>query len=651
MSGICGLFNLDDKPVTEAELRAMTAMLERRGPDATRQWNDGPVGLGHTLLITTPELQFERQPFVHADTGCVVSADVRLDNRDALIAALVPGREPGTIGDAELILTAYLHWGEACLDRLLGDFAFAIWNTRQRILFCARDHCGMRPFYYHHRPGLHFVFASDARSILVLPQVPYRLNQGRIADFLVQELEWIDYTSTFFDDVYRLPPGHKATVTPAGLVIAEYWRPEPGQEPGPVTDDDYRAGFLEVFTQAVEARLRAPANTVGAMLSGGMDSGSVVAVAKDILASRGNGPLHTYSGTAKAESHHSELAEIDAITAATSMSSISPTKIYVDDLRAPIDSMIMGDEEPFDGQMMLHKAIYRAARSDGRRVVLDGAAGDVTLGGGSHIVRLLRKGQWHLAFTEIAALEKFWGCDPSLSSFVRYTRSAFAPEFAKKLARRLRRKSRVELCLANSLISREFAQSVHIDDRITRLQQLFSTQGSPDYFVERCDAIRPNMTGGRERYSRVAAAAAIEASDPFLDRRVIDYCARLPGRFRLKDGWPKVILRDLMEGRLPYEVRWCRGKRHVGWLFNDAVTKAAFSRGDLSLSILREYLGDYVDQAALTAAWQAFEADGEGEPINTAFVLSMWLRGAADRPNWLELHNAKSLAKRDGLTA
>ncbi len=98
MSGICGLFNLDDKPVAEAELAAMTAMLEQRGPDATRQWHDGPVGLGHTLLATTPELLFERQPFKHGDTGCVITADVRLDNREELIAALVPSREAGSIG-------------------------------------------------------------------------------------------------------------------------------------------------------------------------------------------------------------------------------------------------------------------------------------------------------------------------------------------------------------------------------------------------------------------------------------------------------------------------------------------------------------------------------------------------------------------------
>ncbi len=183
-------------------------------------------------------------------------------------------------------MRAYLKWSDGCVDRLLGDFAFAIWDPRRRMLFCARDHSGMRPLYYHHVHGQHFLFASDARAILVLPKVPYQVNQGRIADFLVPQLEWIDYTSTFFEGVCRLPPGHTATVTPAGVDVVEYWKPEPQRGLTPLSDEDYAEGFLDVFTCAVKARLRAPENIVGSMLSVGMDSGSVVAVAREILRAR-----------------------------------------------------------------------------------------------------------------------------------------------------------------------------------------------------------------------------------------------------------------------------------------------------------------------------------------------------------------------------
>jgi asparagine synthase (glutamine-hydrolysing) len=203
MSGICGLFNLDAAPAVEVDLQSMTAMLERRGPGGTGHWHEGPVGLGHTLLATTPESLFEHQPFRHSATGCVITADVRLDNRAELLAALNLSSRAAATGDAELILLAYLEWSDRCLDRLLGDFAFAIWDPRHKKLLCARDHFGMRPFYYHHAPREGFRFASDARAILVLPQVPYQVSQGRIADFLVPQLEWIDYTSTFFEHNFR----------------------------------------------------------------------------------------------------------------------------------------------------------------------------------------------------------------------------------------------------------------------------------------------------------------------------------------------------------------------------------------------------------------------------------------------------------------
>ena len=110
MSGICGLFNLDDAPVADANLRAMTAMLEQRGPERTGRWRDGPAGLGHTLLATTPELLLERQPFRHADTGCVITADVRIDNREELLDALNIRDRSDSIGDAALMLLTTCVW-------------------------------------------------------------------------------------------------------------------------------------------------------------------------------------------------------------------------------------------------------------------------------------------------------------------------------------------------------------------------------------------------------------------------------------------------------------------------------------------------------------------------------------------------------------
>ena len=629
MSGICGLFNIDDAPVAESDLRAMTAMLKRRGPEGTGRWREGRNGLGNTLLATTPELLFEKQPLTHSETGCVITADVRLDNRSELANALGLQQSLDSTGDAELILLAYLTRGAQCVDQLLGDFAFSIWDPRHQMLFCARDHFGMRPFYYHHAPGGIFVFASDARAILVLPRVPYQISEGRIADFLVPQLEWIDYTSTFYEDVFRLPPGHKLSITPSGLRIAEYWKPEPGPDAGSISDDDYAQGFLEVFTQAVDARLRTPVGKVGSMLSGGMDSGSVVAIGKDILSAGGKGPLPTFSAARRRDA---DCTESQAIYAALTMPSILPTLVHPDELPGLFEPIAMTYAEPFDGEFTILKAIYVAAHNHGQNVVLDGGAGDTVLAEGSYIVRLLRQGKLRLAFAEIAGEQKFWGWQPLPMSVFRYARSAFVPEPVKARLRSLLQQFSSDRFLDESLISSDFAKSVFIESRREELQHMFPGTWTSDYAVERCNAIRPNVTGGRERYARIAASLGVEARDPFLDKRVVEFCARLPGRARLRNGWPKMILRDLMKDRLPEEVRWCGGKPHLGGLFNETVTRHAVRLGVLDVTGLHSALKPYVDAAALDKAWQAFSKGGDAEPIHSANVLARWLQETASRP-------------------
>jgi len=634
MSGICGLFNLDQAPVADSDVRAMCSMLKQRGPDGTNRWHDGSIGLAHTLLATTPELQFEKQPFTHAETGCVITADVRLDNRAELLNSLAPERRSETIGDAELILLAYLAWDVACLDRLLGDFAFAIWDPRHRRLFCGRDHFGMRPLFYHHAPGRRFVFASSTRAILVLPQVPYRINEGRVADALVSQLQWIDHTSTFFEEVFRLPPGHKVVVTPAGLQIAEYWRPSPGPDPGPMSDDDYRQGFLELFTRAVESRLRAPTGTVGSMLSGGMDSGSIVAVAKGILNDRGKGPLPTFSAVSGRydSSTPIDCPESSAIHATMALPMIRPSLIYPGTDEQDADFMLSGYDEPFDTGFMFLKLLYRTASDKGVRVVLDGGAGDVVLGEGSYITRMIRNWQLKRALAEIIAENRlYWGHAWS-SSLIRYPAHAILPRPIAKFLRNIRNQKRDSTSLGESIISNDFATRIDLESRLVRMHQTFSRGEEPDYAAETVRAIRPTMTAGRERYARIAASAATEARDPFLDKRLVEFCAHLPGHLRMKNAMYKIILREVMTSRLPPEVAWGHRKPHVGWLFNQAIKKCLFEQGVLSADGLQESLRDYVDPAKFSEAWRSFRTHGYSDEIGGALALSVWLRETQQRP-------------------
>jgi asparagine synthase (glutamine-hydrolysing) len=391
-------------------------------------------------------------------------------------------------------------------------------------------------------------------------------------------------------------------------------------------------GLLEVLTQAVDARLRTPPGSVGSMMSGGMDSGSITAIAKNILRERGIDPLRTFSAAQRNSAAANACAETQAIDAAAKMTAIHPTLIYPDMLSELSGDLSAVPEEPFDCNFVILKAIFLAAHRQGLRVVLNGGGGDVVLRAGSHVIRLIRSGHFRIALREMHGERKFWQSGSLTPILMRYTRAALIPEAIKPMLRRLVRRDTVAESLKSSLISRDLAKRVDIRERLERMRRRFPSGWQSDYAIECCDAIRPNVTAGVERYGRIAAATGTETSDPFLDKRVVDFCSRIPGRLRQQDGWHKMILRRVMSGRLPDEVLWCRGKPHLGWLYNETITRQAMDRGDLNLTRLETALAGYVDSSALARQWQAFRARGDAERVHTAYFLAKWLQAAAQRP-------------------
>jgi asparagine synthase (glutamine-hydrolysing) len=576
MSGIFGFVHLDGAPAERSDLERMARLMERRGPDGTGLWLDGSVALGHTLLATTPESLNETLPLCHPETGCVITADVRLDNRPELLPALGESRRLAQAGDGRLLLEAYLRWGDSCVDHLLGDFAFAIWDPRHRRLFAARDHMGMRQLIYHHQEGRFFAFATEPRAVLALPRTPYRINEARIADFLVNPLEGVDKTSTFFEEVFRLPPGHTTTLGADRLQHRHYWRPETQPELQLESDDAYAEAFLEVFTEAVRCRLRSTDGSLGSMLSGGMDSGSIVAVARGILAAEGRGPLKTFSAVGP---DAATCRETRTIHAALTMGGIDPQLIdytRLGNLLPALTELMWAVDEPFDGNMNLARAVYLSASRHGIKVMLDGAGGDTLLSEGSHLRRLIASGKWLRAWNEAIGQKRFWG--PSYRAWKLMfggIRSAATPNWLRRRRRNWLNSKSFDAALSKTLISATFAERVGLRERLERLSSHRSAE-PVSFALERAEAVgHPFLTVGRERYDRVAAGLAIEARDPTLDIRLIELATSLPGSQLLGSGWPKIVLRRAMDGLLPDEVRWRTGKEHLGPSFTKSVCDAA----------------------------------------------------------------------------
>jgi asparagine synthase (glutamine-hydrolysing) len=283
MSGIVGILNLDGTPADRQLLQILTSSLKPRGPDAQRVWLDGPVGFGHTLFKTTEESEFECQPFT-LGSGTWITADARVDAQRELIEGLTAkGQAPGPHAtDPELILRAYEAWGESCLEHLLGDFAFGIWDSRRRVLFCARDHMGVRPFFYA-QIGSFVVFSSALDCIRQCPAVSDKLNDLAIADFLLFGHNQ-DTATTSFADIRRLPPAHCASWSAEGHKIRRYWTMPIDEPVFYKRKDDYCDRFKELLRQAVGDRLRTP--RIGVFMSGGLDSPTLAAAARGLMQER-----------------------------------------------------------------------------------------------------------------------------------------------------------------------------------------------------------------------------------------------------------------------------------------------------------------------------------------------------------------------------
>jgi asparagine synthase (glutamine-hydrolysing) len=288
MSGLAAILNLDGAPVDQPLLERMTRELALRGPSAQQTWSRGAVGLGHSLLRAADEAQNEHQP-ASIQSRLWIVADARLDAREELIAKLnsrSAGRPPLSLAtpDVELILHAYEAWEESCVDYLLGDFAFAIWDERKQKLLCARDHIGIKPLYYA-RVANTLLVSNTLQVLRLHPGVSSDLSDVAIGDFLLFGIN-LQTGQSAFEDIKKLPAAHSVSATSDGIRVRRYWSfpiEEPLRYP---RAKNYLEEFRALLDAAVTDRLRT--SRVSVSMSGGLDSPTVAAVAARLLRNTGS---------------------------------------------------------------------------------------------------------------------------------------------------------------------------------------------------------------------------------------------------------------------------------------------------------------------------------------------------------------------------
>jgi asparagine synthase (glutamine-hydrolysing) len=283
MTALAGLWRFDRRPDAADGCARMLRAQEPYGPDHGAQWSGDDIALGRRLMRTLPEDVFDRQPLVGGQGRYVLVADVRLDNRGELAEELqISAPQARDLCDAAILLTVIERWGEACVEHIVGDYAFAFWDVLNRKLFLARDPTGQRPLHYH-RGDKFFAFASMPKGLHALPDVPYAPDEERVAEFLALMPE--TGTQSFFRGIERVEPGHVTVVTAASLKARRHWQPRnsPLKLSGPA---EYAEALRQRLDEAVRCRLRSTGN-LGVFLSGGLDSGAVAATAARLLVPSG----------------------------------------------------------------------------------------------------------------------------------------------------------------------------------------------------------------------------------------------------------------------------------------------------------------------------------------------------------------------------
>jgi asparagine synthase (glutamine-hydrolysing) len=395
VSGIYGVVATDGAPVARETLAPMAAAMSFYGPDGHGQWCGESAGLGHLMLHVTAESLQERQPAsLRAAPHLIITADARIDNRDELFDALgVPRAGREQTPDSSLILLAFERWGEGCPKKLLGDFAFAIWNQRDRTLFCARDPFGCKPFVYYYGER-RFIFASDVNGVLAVRESP-RLNQPLIAAYLQMKTYHAEKRMTFFENIVKLEPAHIATLRAGELKISRYWSPEDVAEIHEPGGRDYAEQLAFLFRQAIECRVRS-AFPVASHLSGGMDSSAITILASRLLRARGE-ELATFSWSPAPETgaradQDDEYARIDTIRRQENISCE-----YIPATAASLIETFQRDFTVEPMVMMAREANVQArARARQVRVILAGWGGDdaVTCRVVTSPVEFLNNRQW-----------------------------------------------------------------------------------------------------------------------------------------------------------------------------------------------------------------------------------------------------------------
>jgi len=616
MSGIAGIIHFDGRPVEPGQIEGMTAAMEYRGPDGIHHWVQGPVALGQCMLRTTPESLEETQPLANEDGGLVLVMDGRIDNREELRRDLLArGVRLRSRSDAELVLRAYEAWSERSVERLEGDFVFAIVAPRDRTVFMARDVVGVKPIYLWKSAGS-LRFASDSHALLTLPGSPTSINEKMVLEHL--QMTFDDLEETLVADIRRLAPASWMKHSPRHSETRRYWRPGAGRTIYYARHQEYVEHFYEVLNAAVRSRMRSIGD-VGYYLSGGLDSSTVLAVGKRLSAAPAR--LKSYSLVFPGEDCD-ESFYISSMNAATDaegcmLPGLPASAEYYSSCIARFQDVC---DAPNSAML---NPLRSAARNHGVRSMLTGYGGDEWFGKSPYYYSdMLRTLSLSSLADEIAYSSKTGASNSAVARAVVF--QGIAPLLPAKFKHAIRstrswlsggRQGEGYAAVVSDELASRFPSSGAIPSN------LWNGNHRTLSYLHATLASGMNIRG-LEIENRTTALFGLEERSPFYDRGVIDFAFRIPEDERSR-GPGKSLMREAMVGLLPEEVRTRGDKAEFS-----AVLAKTLLMPQIKAALACPRLVDHrwVDPLRINQAFTAFEAAYRGGDAGYGrYVWPLWM--------------------------
>jgi asparagine synthase (glutamine-hydrolysing) len=610
MCGIAGVVDLKGRPVDPLLVRRLCDPLVHRGPDDQGYFVDGPVALGQRRLAIL-DLAGGRQPMSNEDGTVWVTFNGEIYNFRELRRRLEGlGHRFATSSDTEVIVHAYEQYGADCVKELSGMFAFGLWDQRNRTLMLGRDRAGKKPLFYAEVDG-QWVFASELQGLLAHPGVPRQIDWTAVDDYLTYG--YVPAPGTIFRDVYKLPPAHYLTLKLGSgaeapdVQVGRYWRLtyEPKLR---LREEEAAEGLLEVLTEAVRLRMVADV-PLGALLSGGIDSSIVVA----LMSRLSDRPVKTFSvGFDEREFDELSYARVVAQRYGTQHQElvVRPNALDV------LPTLVRHYGEPFGDSSAIATYYVAKLTRDHVKVALNGDGGDECLAGYERYAG----GELADRYQRIPAVIRRFGIEPL---------SRLIPEDAPRRSR-LRQAGRF-LQVAGQPAPQRYQRWIGYLSEPQRaglytpeFRDQLAGHHAERWLLEIWERVDRS---GLESLDRMLAvdvesylpydllvkmdiatmANSLEARSPFLDHRVMEFCAQLPCRYKLSGLTLKYLLKKAGARLLPAQTRrrrkmgfgvpvadWMRGELRP-WVEDVLLSPRALKRGYFEPEALRQFVWARLD--------------------------------------------------------